>query len=186
MALIRTAKISDARGLAVVSVVVRQVGFEGMVDAEFLASLSVDADEELWRNVIATRGDQIRVAPVEDRVVGFAMFGPYRTSTGDVEPKAVGELYGFSVHPDSWGTGVSNELHDAAVDELRARNLAPLKLWVFEANGTAGLRTAWRARQRWPVGQVRLLRAGCRPLKVQPSIDSCSGEATRGGRRGCS
>lgn len=137
MVLIRLAKTSDARGLAVVRVVARQVGFEGMADAEFLASLSVDEDEELWRNVIATRGDQIRVAAVDDRVVGFAIFGPYRISNGDDEPKTVGELYGFSVHPDSWGTGVANELHDAAVDELRARNLAPLKLWVFEENGRA-------------------------------------------------
>ena len=140
MAVIRFAKTSDARGLAEVRVRGWQVGYEGIVDAGFLAAMSVDQNEERWREIIDARGDQIRVAIADGRVVGFASSGQYRVTAvdGDLdEPQTIGELYGFYVHPDSWGTGVANELHDHAIDALRADGWVRFKLWVLADNARA-------------------------------------------------
>ena len=111
-----------------------------------LAAMSVVQNEERWAEIIEIRGEQIRVAIVDGRVVGFASSGPYRVASGDdktlnttvfAEPGSIGELYGFYVHPDSWGTGVANELHDRAVDALRADGWVRLKLWVLADNARA-------------------------------------------------
>lgn len=146
MALIRLAKTTDARGLAEVRVRGWQVGYEGIVDAGFLAAMSVDQNEERWREIIEARAEQICVAVVDGRVVGFASSGPCRLESGDdktldttvfAEPGTIGELYGFYVHPDSWGTGVANELHDHAIEALRADGWGRLKLWVLADNARA-------------------------------------------------
>ena len=140
VALIRLAKTTDARGLAEVRVRGLQVGYEGIVDAGFLAAMSVDQNDERWRGFIDDGIEQIRVAIVDGRVVGFASSGPYRLTAVDGEldaPQAIGELYGFYVHPDSWGTGVANELHDHAIDALRADGWVRLKLWVLADNARA-------------------------------------------------
>ena len=57
-----------------------QVGYEGIVDAGFLAAMSIDQNEERWREIIDARGEQIRVAIVDGRVVGFASSGPVLAS----------------------------------------------------------------------------------------------------------
>ncbi len=146
MATIRLATTADARGLAEVRVRGWQVGYEGIVDAEFLAAMSVDQNEARWSEIIEAQGEQIRVAIVDGRVVGFASSGPYRVESEDdktlntavfAEPGSIGELYGFYVHPDSWGTGVANDLHDHAVDALRADGWVRLKLWVLADNARA-------------------------------------------------
>ncbi len=146
VALIRMAKATDARGLAEVRVRGWQVGYEGIVDAGFLSAMSVDQNEERWAEIIEARGEQIRVAIVQGRVVGFASSGPYRVESGNdktlnttvfAEPGSIGELYGFYVHPDSWGTGVADELHDHALNTLRADGWMRLKLWVLADNARA-------------------------------------------------
>ena len=64
MATIRLATTADARGSAEVRVRGWQVGYEGIVDAVFLAAMSVDQNEERWREIIDARGERIRVATV--------------------------------------------------------------------------------------------------------------------------
>ena len=151
MAIIRMATTADARGLAEVRVRGWQVGYEGIVDAEVLSAMSVDENEGRWRQVIDARGEQIRVATVDGRVVGFASSGAYRTTAVDselLESLSMGELYGFYVPPDSWGRGVANELHDHAIDAFRAEGWAGLKLWVLADNARARRfyeRHGWRA-----------------------------------------
>ena len=116
-----------------------QVGYEGIVGDGFLAAMSIDENEGRWQAIVDGQVElQTLVAVVDDRLVGFASMGPYRSEGGDdktlettvmAEPRTVGELYGFYVHPDSWVTGVANELH-----ERRWRldaTWATLTLWVL-------------------------------------------------------
>ncbi len=148
MATIRRVTMSDARGLAEVRLRGWQVGYSGVVDDGFLEAISIDENEVRWRSIIEGQVElqQTMVAVVDDRVVGFASIGPYRSETGDdktmettvlAEPGTVGELYGFYVHPDSWGTGVANELHDAALEALHSAGWVTLKLSVLEGNARA-------------------------------------------------
>jgi RimJ/RimL family protein N-acetyltransferase len=55
-------------------------------------------------------------------------------------------LHGFYVLPEHWGTGVADELHDAALAEQP--DCAELRLWVLEENHRARRfyeRHGWRA-----------------------------------------
>ena len=197
MAMIRLATTTDARVLAEVRVRSWQVGYEGIADARFLAAMSEDQNEERWREIIDARDEVIRVAAVDGRVVAFASYGPYRATAIDavIESQAVGELYGFYVHPDSWGTGLANELHSDALEGLARRQLG-----VAQALGTgrqrscaALLRTPRMDGQRGTSASDDhrradrgSLRTGCRSVIFQPSIDSCSADAPvrRDGRTG--
>ena len=140
MVTIRLATVDDARGLAEVRVRGWQVGYAGFVDADFLAAMSVDENEVRWREIVDGHDEHVRVAVVDDRVVGFATTGPYRIgliNEGLEAIDTIGELYGFYVHPDSWGTGVADELHAAALSALRDADWQTLKLWVLEENHRA-------------------------------------------------
>ena len=151
-----------------------QVGYEGIVDAGFLAAMSVDQNEERWREIIDARGEQIRVAIVDGRVVGFASGGPYRLESGDdktldttvfAEPGTIGELYGFYVHPDSWGTGVANVLHDNVIEALRTAGWVRLKLWVLADNPRA---RRFHERQGWAAdGASETLKIPGAPIEVR-------------------
>ncbi len=163
MTIVRVATTADARGLAEVRVRGWQVGYEGIVDGGFLASMSIDANEERWRAVIDGQRElqQTLVAVVDGRVVGFASIGPYRSETGDDKTLeamvfaargTIGELYGFYVHPDSWGSGVANELHDVAVGVLWRDGWTSLKLWVLEDNARA---RRFYERNRWSTDGAR-------------------------------
>lgn len=151
-----------------------QVGYEGIVDAGLLAAMSVDQNEERWREIIDARGEQIRVAIVDGRVVGFASSGPYRLESGDdktlgttvfAEPGTIGELYGFYVHPDSWGTGVANELHGNVIEALRTDGWVRLKLWVLAENARA---RRFYERKGWTAdGATETLKIPGAPIEVR-------------------
>ena len=205
-ATIRRATVSDARDLAVVRVRGWQVGYAVTVHEGFLAAMSIDENEVRWRAIIDGQVErhQTLVAEVDDRVVGFASIGPYRsqsdhdktleTTVGD-EPGTVGELYGFHVRPDSCGTSVANELHEAALDVLQAAGWVTLKLWVLEGNARArrfhephswtadgNVRNCRLLVDRCEVRYERALGTGT-DREVQPSIESCSAAAAGPGRR---
>ena len=82
--------------------------------------MSIDEKPTCWLEIRRHQRDGQRTLVAEHdgngrrRVVGFASFGPYRLDTGDdktmdtsqlAEPGTTGELYGFYVHPDLWGSG---------------------------------------------------------------------------------
>jgi len=48
-----------------------------------------------------------------------------------------GFLEALYVLPEAWGTGLADELHDAAVAELRRQGVEQARLWVLERNGRA-------------------------------------------------
>ena len=76
-----------------------------------------EAVRERWR----TADDEILVDP-QGR--GFAAV------TGEW-------LNGMYVRPEAWGTGVAAELHDRAVEALRANGVERARLWVLEHNDRA-------------------------------------------------
>ncbi len=185
MTTIRSATTADAAGLAEVRVRGWQVGYEGIVDAGYLAAMSVDEDQARWTNGIAA-GRPVLVAIIDDRVIGFATFGPYRAVTplrsspsdSDVDGgEPVGELFAFYVHPDSWGRGVANELHDAAVVALRAAGWNRLKLWVLEDNRRA---RRFYERHGWVNdGGRQRLSVGGEPTEVRYELVSRASTAAR-------
>ena len=84
----------------------------------------------------------------DDRVVGFAAYGPERErgrgNTGR------GELYAFYFHPDTWGTGAAAQLVGHVDERLGAEGFAEAVLWVLDDNPRA---RAFYERRGWePTG----------------------------------
>jgi RimJ/RimL family protein N-acetyltransferase len=67
-------------------------------------------------------------------------------------------LHGFYVVPDSWGTGVADELHEAAVE------LGVARLWCLEENHRA---RRFYERRGWQLnGETRVVEYPPHPLDV--------------------
>jgi GNAT superfamily N-acetyltransferase len=97
----------------------------------------------------------------------------WRTSTDEVfvDPEGrgfvavTGEwLNGLYVRPEAWGTGVAAELHDRAVEALRANGVERARLWVLEHNGRA--RRFYERRGWAPDGTSRVVEFPPHPLDL--------------------
>jgi hypothetical protein len=75
---ITPARLEDARRVAEIHVTTWQSAYQGILPAEYLASLSVDKREAMWRESIVKGVPQLFVAKVEDDMVGWVAFGPCR------------------------------------------------------------------------------------------------------------
>ena len=175
---IRNVRIGDEVGVAEVRVRGWQVGYAGIVDASFLDAMSMIENAERWASIIEKQGGLRRVFVAVDelttRIVGYSTFGPYRLETGDdktmettvlAEPGTVAELYGFYVHPDHWGSGVSSELMAVTLDALTDDGWQSARLWMLEANGRA---RRFYARHGWfPDGTKQPLAIPGDPIEIR-------------------
>jgi ribosomal protein S18 acetylase RimI-like enzyme len=178
---VREARSGDERDLAIVRVVGWQRGYAGIVEAEYLASLSVEEAEVRWSTILEQQVDSRHILVFdhhartgqESRVVGYSTFGPYRIATGDdrsidielPNPGRIGEIYGFYVHPDHWGSQVANELMDATLSALIDDDWPTARLWVLKDNGRA---RRFYERHCWNADAAEApLSVGGNPLEVR-------------------
>ena len=179
---VREARSGDEHDLATVRVAGWQQGYAGIVDSEYLASLSVEENEARWSKILEHHLGSRRVLVFDDQtnaeepssVVGYSTFGPYRIATGDdktmeigefAKPGTIGEIYGFYVHPDHWGSQIANELMNATLSALIDDEWPSARLWVLKDNGRARRfyeRHGWRAD-----GAQAPLTVGGNPLEVR-------------------
>ena len=135
-ALVRAARPDDARSVAEVHVASWRHTYQGLLPDDYLERLSVDDREAMWLGAFADPEPKSGafVAAVDDRIVGFASFGPSRDE--DVSERT-GEVPAIYVDPSVLGTGVGRELFEAATLALRDAGFARATLWVLEANALA-------------------------------------------------
>jgi GNAT superfamily N-acetyltransferase len=87
-----------------------------------------------WRTALAAEETSVLLAERGGRAVGLACV-------------AAGWLRGLFVVPDSWGSGLADRLHAAAMTIVRAEGNSRCRLWVLEDNHRARrfyLRQGWR------------------------------------------
>ena len=122
--------LTDADIDAVAAMHVRswQVGYAGIVPADYLDAL--DPAEFAARRRAQGRppGARSVVAVDDGRVIGFANFGP------DLDDPAHGGLYALYVDPDDWRRGAGRLLLEAAKAGLAAAGFGDMRLWVLEQN----------------------------------------------------
>jgi ribosomal protein S18 acetylase RimI-like enzyme len=134
---IRSAEATDARAIAAVHVASWRAAYVGLVPDDFLADLSVDDREAMWRDILVrtewpARGTLVLLR--EAAVVGFASVGPSRDD--DTAP-GTGELWAIYLHPDHWGTGSGRRLMSEAVARLDEAGFVRATLWVLTGNDRA-------------------------------------------------
>ena len=76
---------------------------------------------------------RLLVAEDDDRILGWAAFGPGR----DDGQSHRGELAGLYAHPSVWSRGVGHVLIACVDEELRAQGFADAYLWVLAGNERA-------------------------------------------------
>jgi ribosomal protein S18 acetylase RimI-like enzyme len=131
---IRPARADDAPAIAGVQVRAWWHAYADIVDHEHLASRTVAARTERWREILAGSRSETAVAEVDGRVAGFASVGaPMHAKP---EP-GLGELHAIYVDPPAQGAGVGTALLADAERRLGGRGFDRALLSVFEANGLA-------------------------------------------------
>jgi GNAT superfamily N-acetyltransferase len=105
-----------------------QVGYAGIVPADYLAALDPAVNAERRRTEPRPEGANTLVAEEDGRIVGFASFGP------DLDDPTIGRLYAIYVTPEHWGHGTGRRLLTAAKEMLTASGYPEMRLWVLTEN----------------------------------------------------
>src|ERR671937_1985048 len=93
---VRPATIGDARAIARVHIETWRTAYAHIFPAGFLAGLSVDESAALAKRLLIEGSEEILVAELDGRFVGFASGGPSRDED---EAAAPAELYAMYVEP---------------------------------------------------------------------------------------
>lgn len=153
---VRPAVSDDAEAIAEAHVAAWRVAYRGVVPDEVLDSPALDeARRRGWRSRFDDReafvppgwdpNDELFAAEIDGRVVGFGNVGREWNDPGvdqtagdgrDDADVRRGEIYGFYVHPDAWGSGVADSLMDSCHRSLR-RRFRSATLWVLRDNPRA-------------------------------------------------
>ena len=134
----RRARETDARELAQVHIAAWRAAYRDLLPHDYLASLSVDAREQAWRERLTLLAANRRpwVATADGQIVGFASAGPERDDDDNLS-NDVGEVYAINVLPDCWHKGVGRNLMRHAERELREHRYSEAILWCLTDNARA-------------------------------------------------
>ena len=131
---VRPAGREDARDIAEIHVRTWQAAYPGIVPAEYLASLTVERYEAMWRENIAKGSPELLVAVEGDAILGWVAFGPSRDK-GATRTNA--EIWAIYVSPSHWKKGVGHLLWNHVQAKLRTQGFTTVGLWVFPENDRA-------------------------------------------------
>jgi ribosomal protein S18 acetylase RimI-like enzyme len=132
---IRSAKPSDARGIAEVHVAAWRSAYRELLPDATLEQLSVKDVELRWQGRLAEPWAEVLVLTRDEQVVGFVGYGPTRDDGADREK--VGEIYVLYVAPPEWRKGHGTALLREAMDRCRAKGNTEAVLWVLHDNAQA-------------------------------------------------
>jgi GNAT superfamily N-acetyltransferase len=137
--IIRPAVPGDAPSIAALHVRAWQVAYAGVIPAEYLMGMDVEARTPLRRKQIEEleTPSAMLVAADDEGIGGFTMVGRYRCDPDERVGPEVGEVYGIYVHPARWSTRTGYALMQAAVAQLRETGFSDIRLWVLEENPRA-------------------------------------------------
>jgi GNAT superfamily N-acetyltransferase len=146
---VRPAVIDDADDVAQAHVQGWRVGYRGLFPDEYLDSPEFESSRvdrwRLWAWQEFTNSE-LHVAVLDGRVVGFTHLGPERaqpicdqSGTGEIVAAGgpAGEVYGFYLHPDAWGSGAAVALMQRSVERLAELQYTDAVLWVLRDNPRA-------------------------------------------------
>lgn len=155
----RTAVLADADDLAQAHVQGWRIGYRGIFPDEYLDAPEFEQQRvDRWRAWTwpAMTGSDLYAVTIDSRVVGFSHIGPERVDdVPSVGP--IGEVYGFYLHPDAWGSGAATVLMEHSVQRLAQRAFTSSVLWVLRDNPRA---RAFYEKAGWHVSGRELMWPG--------------------------
>jgi ribosomal protein S18 acetylase RimI-like enzyme len=141
---LRAATPEDAGGIARVQVLTWRATYMGLVDDEYLATLSIPEYESRWTEYLQVAAPPSHhVALSHGSLIGFISGGPVRGT----HPNIPGEIYALYVLPEFHGSGVGRKLLQQQLADLGTRHLTPVLVWVLEQNPACGFYESMGARR---------------------------------------
>lgn len=126
---VRDAQSRDASEIGEAHAEAWSAAYSNLLGAEFLTS-AVRERYERWTpsllEDLTQDGSRILVVTTSRRVAGFAHVGVAS------DAPAVGEVFGFYLHPTYWGTSAAVRLHEGAVAALAERGVRQAHLWTHQ------------------------------------------------------
>jgi GNAT superfamily N-acetyltransferase len=151
---VREARRDDADACARAHIAGWRVGYRGIIPDDHLDAPTFASERlDRWRGwTWQARGgaQQLFVGVRDELVVGFGHCGPERAvpdcdqagsapGNGPLLPGSdrFGEIYGFYVHPDAWGSGVASAMMARCSEWMRDIGFLRATLWVLRDNPRA-------------------------------------------------
>jgi ribosomal protein S18 acetylase RimI-like enzyme len=129
------AVLPNARAVAQIHVDAWRAAYRALLPAQYLASLSVDEREAMWREAIAAGVPALLIAKDDDGAVrGWLSYGACRDEGA---PHGQAEIWALYVSPDAWSTGAGRMLWQRARERMIEQGYTSCSLWVFAGNDRA-------------------------------------------------
>ncbi|MFB5192157.1 GNAT family N-acetyltransferase [Alicyclobacillus fastidiosus] len=131
--IIRRATLDDATGVARVHVDSWRTTYRGIVNDDFLASLSYAQSEERWQNRLQDHSSTYVMFVAEDnkgQIIGFADGGPERSGHSVYD----GELYAIYLLEAYQRKGIGKQLFHSVVSHLIHHHFHEMLIWVLTDN----------------------------------------------------
>jgi GNAT superfamily N-acetyltransferase len=130
---IREAKIGDAENIARVRVDSWRTTYRGLLEDEYLETMTPDQYVHMWRNIIASAGTQGYPYVAESnsgRIVGFALGGTDRNGSQVYNA----ELYAIYLLEGFQGEGIGRQLVRRLAQRLLEEGYRSMRVWVLAKN----------------------------------------------------
>lgn len=133
---VRKAKVGDEIRMAAIQIAAWRRAYSGIMSPALLDALDINQKTAMWRNALERAGKgSYRVAEVNGRVEGFAVFGPARDK--DLNGSESAEIVSINIDPDKWGFGLGRSLLNSMIERLSTDGFGSIYLWVVEQNERA-------------------------------------------------
>jgi ribosomal protein S18 acetylase RimI-like enzyme len=133
IAIIRSAELNDAEGIAYVHVTARQETYRGLMPDSVLDTLSMERRARQWKETLEDASNSYHptlVAESERKIIGFANYGQER----DGNPEYRGELFAIYILKEYQGRGIGRKLIQKTAEGLLTFKLASMLVWVLSDN----------------------------------------------------
>lgn len=134
--IVERATLADARAVAEIQVDAWRAAYANIIATRYLALMSVDQREAVWRETIEAGNPLLLVAREFEGgpVLGWISFGICRDKGA---PSSWAEVWALYVAPTAWFRGVGRSLWTRARQLLRECGFSICSLWVLEQNTQA-------------------------------------------------
>jgi ribosomal protein S18 acetylase RimI-like enzyme len=131
---ITRAVATDCLAIARVQVRSWQAAYADILPPDYLATLSVEKREVMWREFVTRGSAELLVARDGDSIVGFVACGRCRDD-GAASGRA--EIWAIYVMPSHWSQGIGAGLWGQALRRLRELGYESVSVWVLVENARA-------------------------------------------------